>query len=542
MWHPPERIRHTPLDARWPDAGTAAASRLFSPLDAGRLQLADRTWVPAMVPWRATEEGFVTPEVLSWYERFARGAPGAIVVEATGVRDIPSGPLLRIGDDRFIAGLEELVRTVRRASGGRTRLFIQIIDFLTVRRRPTRETFLGRHLKITDAHRLALGSDLVSCANSNSEDTPPMSYFKDSAQETRSDPEVRAWLLALPDERLREVLSPREIEALDFGLRERVTDMRQPHIRDLPKTLPGIFADAARRAEAAGFDGVELHYAHAYTMASFLSARNTREDGYGGVRENRVRLPLETFHAVRAAVSNSFPVGCRYLSDECLGADQSSPNRLRQDSGESAGASAKAEKLEYEGGRPKELDYEGAVADAVYFGVEFAKAGMDFLSLSRGGKFEDAKQPKVGWAVYPYTGPSGWECMPTVLGDEAGPFGRNVAPASRIRQAIRDAGLSTPIVVAGGISTFEQAEQILSSGAADIIAAARQSLADPDWFMKMRLGKGNEIRRCCYTNYCEGLDQMHKQVTCKLWDREALDEPGIPLSTDGKRRLVAPCG
>jgi 2,4-dienoyl-CoA reductase-like NADH-dependent reductase (Old Yellow Enzyme family) len=312
--------------------------------------------------------------------------------------------------------------------------------------------------------------------------------------------------LGLTDERLREVLSPREIEALDFGLRERVTDMQQPHIRDLPKTLPGTFAAAARRAEAAGFDGVELHYAHAYTMASFLSARNTRDDGYGGARENRVRLPLETFHAVRATVSDTFPVGCRYLSDECLDGERST------------------------------------VEDAIYFGVQFAKAGMDFLSLSRGGKFEDAKQPKVGWAVYPYTGPSGWECMPTVLADAAGPFGRNVDPASRIRRAIRDAGLSTPVVVAGGISKFEQAEAILSSAAADIIAAARQSLADPDWFMKIRLGRGHEIRRCCFTNYCEGLDQMHKQVTCKLWDREALDEPGVPLSTDGKRRLIAPCG
>ena len=48
------------------------------------------------------------------------------------------------------------------------------------------------------------------------------------------------------------------------------------------------------------------------------------------------------------------------------------------------------------------------------------------------------------------------------------------------------------------------------------------------------------MRLCEYTNYCEGLDQKHKQVTCQLWDREALDEPGIRFSTDGKRRLVAP--
>ena len=57
-----------------------------------------------MVPWRATEEGYVTDEVIEWYERFARGMPGAIVVEATGIRDVPSGPLIRIGHDRFLPG------------------------------------------------------------------------------------------------------------------------------------------------------------------------------------------------------------------------------------------------------------------------------------------------------------------------------------------------------------------------------------------------------------------------------------------------------
>ena len=65
--------------------------------------------MPAMVPWRATDDGLVTPEVLDWYARFADGQPGVLVVEATGIRDIASGPLLRIGDDRFGPGLRALV-------------------------------------------------------------------------------------------------------------------------------------------------------------------------------------------------------------------------------------------------------------------------------------------------------------------------------------------------------------------------------------------------------------------------------------------------
>ena len=115
---------------------------------------------------------------------------------------------------------------------------------------------------------------------------------------------------------------------------------------------------------------------------------------------------------------------------------------------------------------------------------------MDYLSLSRGGKFEDAKQPRIGWARYPYTGPSGYECMPTVRSDERGPFGRNRAATRAVREAVRAAGCRTPVVLSGGISTFEQAEELLRTGAADIIASARQSLADPDWFRKLRLGLG----------------------------------------------------
>jgi 2,4-dienoyl-CoA reductase-like NADH-dependent reductase (Old Yellow Enzyme family) len=130
--------------------------------------------------------------------------------------------------------------------------------------------------------------------------------------------------------------------------------------------------------------------------------------------------------------------------------------------------------------------------------------------------------------------------MPTVVSDARGPFGRNVPLAAAIRQAVRAAGHATPVVTSGGIFSFAQAEDILARGEADFVAAARQSLADPDWFRKIRLGYGHLVRRCEFTNYCEGLDQHHKQVTCKLWDRVAVDEPDVRLARDGKRRLSPP--
>jgi 2,4-dienoyl-CoA reductase-like NADH-dependent reductase (Old Yellow Enzyme family) len=130
--------------------------------------------------------------------------------------------------------------------------------------------------------------------------------------------------------------------------------------------------------------------------------------------------------------------------------------------------------------------------------------------------------------------------MPTVRSDRRGPFGRNRAATHLVRQAVRAAGRDTPVVLSGGISTFEQAEQLLREGDADIVASARQSLADPDWFRKLRLGLGHQVRRCVFTNYCEGLDQVHKPVTCKLWDHAEVDGDDTPRTADGRRRLVAP--
>ena len=95
-------------------------------------------------------------------------------------------------------------------------------------------------------------------------------------------------------------------------------------------------------------------------MASFLSRLNTREDGYGGSPEGRIRLPLDVFHRVRTAVGSNFPVGCRYLVDDVI-----------------------------EGGN--------RVQDAQFFGIEFARAGMDFLSLSKGGKSSRTQSsPRLG--------------------------------------------------------------------------------------------------------------------------------------------------
>jgi len=460
--------------------------RWFQPVALGPIRARTRTWVPAMVPWRATGEGEVTDAVVAWYRRLAAGRPGVLVVEATGIRDVPSGPLLRIGHDRFLPGLRRVVEAVREASAGQTRLLIQLIDFLAIKRRPPRDKFLRRFLVVDQGLRRRLASVL------------PQTPWAELAEDA-----LRDRLTAASDDLLESVLSPRDWESLTRGYRERVTDTHLPHVRDLPKTLPPLFAAAVERACRAGFDGVELHFAHAYTMASFLSARNNRNDGYGGPREDRIRLPLEVYQAVRRVSGDApFAVGCRFLGDEVI-----------------------------DGG--------SGVDDAAWFGARFARAGFDFLSVSKGGKFEDARSPKVGEAIYPYTGRSGHECMPTVKIGDPGPFGRNLHLAAEVRRAVRAAGCTSPVVAAGGIASPWQAEAALEGGAADIVAAARQSLADPDWFRKIELGQGDAVRRCLFTNYCEALDQKHREVTCQLWDRQELEHAEL-RSQDGRRRLVPP--
>ena len=240
-------------------------------------------------------------------------------------------------------------------------------------------------------------------------------------------------------------------------------------------------------------------------MASFLSATNDRNDGYGGCAGRpRAAAARGAGARARAAAADSYTVGCRLLAEECV-----------------AGGSG--------------------VDDAVSaYAVEFARAGMDFISLSRGGKFDDAQQPKVGEAAYPYTGPSGYECMPSYYSDARGPFGRNVP--RRCRSARRCA---RPVSRrrwsrAAASTTSSRPRQLLAEGGADVVSIARQALADPDWFRKVRAGRGGEVRLCLYTNYCEALDQRHREVTCELWDREGLDDAAAPRSADGKRRLLPP--
>src|SRR5215217_5246995 len=106
-----------------------AQALLFQPfrIGAGGALLPSRIWLPAMVTWRGTDDGFVTDSVREIYLRYAQGGAGMIVLEATGIRDVASGPLLRLSDDRFVPGLRRLRDDMRAVSA--SLVVPQIIDF-----------------------------------------------------------------------------------------------------------------------------------------------------------------------------------------------------------------------------------------------------------------------------------------------------------------------------------------------------------------------------------------------------------------------------
>ena len=254
-----------------------------------------------------------------------------------------------------------------------------------------------------------------------------------------------------------------------------------------PEEIDGIvemFAAAAARAREAGYDGVELHSAHAYTLSSFLSRHNKRRDEYDGrTLEGRLRLFGKVMLNVRERVGTDFPIGVRFLAEESIKDGYGLP-------------------------------------DAQRIALRLAQMGVDYISLSVGGKFEDAIH-KPGQPLYPYTGYSGDRCMP---GDWY-PALPHAGLAAAIKRYVNDKGYDVPVASVGKISDPADAERLLDEGKADLIGMARQLLADPDWVRKVAEGRPEKIIRCIYCNVCKQLDENFKLVSCFLWPKGAVQAP-----------------
>ena len=264
------------------------------------------------------------------------------------------------------------------------------------------------------------------------------------------------------------------------GWRQKVEDFKT---EELPKIVEDHVA-AAKRALACGFDFIEVHMAHAYVLSSFLSRVNKRTDGYGSSLQNRMKLPTEVFQAVRAVVGENFPLGVRINGEDF----HVSGNTLAQSS---------------------------------RIAVKLAELGADYISVSAGSRFEDALTPPEGSPPDPMSGYSGHRMSPWFWW----PDGTHVFLADGIRQAVRAAGFTTPIITAGKIREPEHAERILQQGKADVIGLCRALLADPDWPVKAKEGREKELVRCVACNWCLEADSRYEKVNCNRWPQGMLNAP-----------------
>lgn len=217
----------------------------------------------------------------------------------------------------------------------------------------------------------------------------------------------------------------------------------------------GSFAAAAARLRAAGFDGVQLHGAHGYLMAQFLSPlRNRRSDRYGGSLENRARFGLEVYRAVRSAVGDDFPVMIKLNANDFL---------------------------------------EGSTTemDACFLARELAAAGIDAIEVSGGT---------------PGSGRLG----------AARPEIREPADEAYFRPqavAIRRAAPGVPIMLVGGLRSPEVIEDVIATGTAEYVSMSRPLIREPG--LPDRWRRGDPERAACISCLgCFGPARKGEGIRC----------------------------
>ncbi|MFQ5956232.1 MAG: NADH:flavin oxidoreductase [Candidatus Brocadiales bacterium] len=188
------------------------------------------------------------------------------------------------------------------------------------------------------------------------------------------------------------------------------------------------FGQAARRAQEAEFDGIEIHAAHGYLLSEFLSPyTNHRDDEWGGTVENRIRIVLEVLKACRLHTGNSYPIFVKLQTDDCI-----------------------------EGGL--------GVVEAVEIAKMLDEEGIDAIETSGGivESFPSACQTDI---------------------DSPDKEGYFVSNASKVKKAV-----SVPVIAVGGIRSIGVMESIIEEKKADLISMSRPFIREPDLVDRLRRG------------------------------------------------------
>lgn len=251
-------------------------------------------------------------------------------------------------------------------------------------------------------------------------------------------------------------------QSVKTGWKQDVKDLTFDDIEEIKL----LFVNAAVRAKKAGYDAVELHAAHGYTLASFISLLNKRTDEYGGKTAGRCKIVTDIIKSIRQEVGPDYCIAARINGDEFV----------RNGS---------------------------TVQQAPEVARCLCEAGINMLSVSAGGKTEDGP-----W----YTGYSGERTMPTA----SYPWGCHVYLAEAVHDVCKDYGV--PVITAGRIGTLVRGEEILNENRADIIGYCRPMLCDPDWLTKEKEHRFSEIVQCHYCNNCQERDRHWEPVNCIFWE------------------------
>ncbi len=221
------------------------------------------------------------------------------------------------------------------------------------------------------------------------------------------------------------------------------------------------FADAARRAREAGFDGVQMHGAHGYLLAQFLSPyTNVRSDDYGGPIENRAKIVFETYEAIRDAVGNDFPVMIKINSSD--------------------------------------FDNVGlAPEDSLWVCRKLSEMGIDAIELSGGGPAAEELSPARTKIDAP--------------GKEA--YFREYAKQFTPH-------LDCPLILVGGLRSLEVAEEIYREGSAQFFSLSRPFISEPDLINRWQSGDTKRAR-CVSCNKCFVPPARQKGFYCVAFKNKA---------------------
>ncbi|MBU6258026.1 MAG: FAD-dependent oxidoreductase [Burkholderiales bacterium] len=383
-------------------------AKLLEPGRIGGLGLRNRIVMAPMGSNFAESDGHCGERIQAYYEARARGGAGLLTMGVCAVA-FPAGTAepfqVGVSRDDFIPGLAALAQRVH-AQGAKIAMQLQ-------------------HAGKTATRDLAAGREL--------------------------------WVPSIPQRSatdMLEALTDEEMANFVGGLGKTRPRLRVMDRADIAQMVE-YFAAAAARAQAAGFDGVELHAAHTYILAGFLSPyHNRRDDEYGGPLENRARLLLETLAAVKSRCGADFPVWVRLDGEELRTAGGITP----------ADAAATARLCEAAG------------ADAISVSA--------YATITTGTAFTEA--PLVHR-------PRGF-----------------VAYAETVRS-----GLGIPVIAAGRIEP-EAAAADIAAGRYDFVALARKLLADPEIPIKLAANRPQDIRPCIYCYACVSQIFINERVKCAV--------------------------